>query len=182
MEYIVNYTVSGIGSEWYFHKLGMCCYPLKRLFCKNLGSVAGGSFLTAFFYLPGLVVSFLAERVDSCVCNCLDLARGDAYTYIYLTGNSYCPSVRQVQYLCARSRICRENESALAIYAFCGRLGVALFSLLITYCIMKDNSLDQQVPFTLLAALFFLCLYLTSYLGDVHTLLAQALVVCFLSE
>lgn len=101
--------MSGIACEWYFHKLGMLCYPLRRLVCKNIGSVIGGSLLTGFFYLPALVISFLAPDMDCAVCNLFDLARSDVYSYIYLTGNSYCPSSRQTQYLCRRSRTCREN-------------------------------------------------------------------------
>jgi hypothetical protein len=102
-------VISGIADEWYFHKLDMLCYPLKRLFAKNLGSVVGGSLLTGLLYLPALLVSFLAPNVDCALCNFFDLARTDVYAYIYLTGNSYCPSSRQTQYLCRRSRICRGN-------------------------------------------------------------------------
>jgi hypothetical protein len=100
-------VISGIADEWYFHKLNMMCYPFKRLFAKNLGSVVGGSLFSGFFYLPALLVSLFAPSVDCTVCNFFDLARSDVYAYIYLTGNSYCPSSRQAQYLCKRSRICR---------------------------------------------------------------------------
>jgi hypothetical protein len=104
-----NYVVSGIADEWYFHKLHMLCYPLKRLLTKNLGSVAGGSLFSGLFYIPSLVISLLAPETDCTACNFFDLTRSDVYAYIYLTGNSYCPSSRQMQYLCLRSRICRQN-------------------------------------------------------------------------
>ena len=99
--------ISGIADEWYFHKMHLFCYPLKRLFTKNFGSVVGGSLLSGLFYIPSLLVSFLAPQIDSTVCNFFDLPRSDVYAYIYLTGNSYCPSSRQAQYLCLRSRICK---------------------------------------------------------------------------
>jgi hypothetical protein len=43
---------------------GIFCWPLKRLFTKNFGSVVGGSLFTGFFYIPALIISFLASRVD----------------------------------------------------------------------------------------------------------------------
>lgn len=137
--HLVNYVMSGIADEWYFHKIDTLCYPLRRFFLKNIGSVVGGSLLTGFFYLPALILSFLAPNADCTLCNLFDLARSDVYSYIYLTGNSYCPSSRQVQYLCRRSRICRENENATAIYAFAARLTTALLAVLIVYWISKAN-------------------------------------------
>lgn len=52
--------VSGNAIEWYFRNennnfKSHCCHPFSRLLCKNWGSVAGGSFLNAFFNLFDLV-------------------------------------------------------------------------------------------------------------------------------
>lgn len=54
---VVNYVVSGNSVEWYFrdenNQYGShCCHPFSRMVKKNWGSVAGGSFLNAFFTLP----------------------------------------------------------------------------------------------------------------------------------
>lgn len=82
---------------------------MKRLFTKNLGSLAGGSFLGSLFFIPSMLISIFCARVDSCCCNFFDLAREDAYTWIYLSGNSFCPSSRECQYLSRRSSICKMN-------------------------------------------------------------------------
>lgn len=52
----VNYVVSGNAVEWYFRNQdnnykSHCCNSFTRLLCKNWGSVAGGSFLNAFFII-----------------------------------------------------------------------------------------------------------------------------------
>lgn len=48
---LVNFMVSGNASEWYIKngQKSNCCIPVGRYFCKNFGSVVGGSFLNAFF-------------------------------------------------------------------------------------------------------------------------------------
>lgn len=49
---VVNFLVSGNAVEWYFKpavNASHCCKPFSRLLCKHWGSVAGGSFLNAFF-------------------------------------------------------------------------------------------------------------------------------------
>lgn len=150
----------------------MLCYPIKRLFTKNLGSVVGGSFLTAFFYIPELIISFLTPGKDCCFCNFFDMARSDAYAYIYLTGNSYCPSSRQTQYLCLRSRICRDSESSLYIYALFTRLAIAFASVLLVYWITRDNLVDEKVPMFLLIGVFLICLYIICYFADIHAVIA----------
>lgn len=48
--------VSGNAVEYYFRNQNNqyqshCCHPFTRLLAKNWGSVAGGSFLNAFFTL-----------------------------------------------------------------------------------------------------------------------------------
>jgi hypothetical protein len=79
----------------------------KKCLRFNFGSVAGGSFINGFFYFPSLIINLICPRIDFFLCNIFDLVRSDSYSYIGLTGNSYCPSVRQCQYLCYRSNICR---------------------------------------------------------------------------
>ena len=112
--YLVNYLISGQACDWYFRLNTSWYSPLRYLVCKNLGSVIGGSFLSALFFLPSLIISALLPKADCCLCNLFDLARSDVYAWIYLSGNSYCPSSRQTQYLCRRSAICRANESVMA--------------------------------------------------------------------
>ena len=98
--------MSGNAIDWYFRIKPNCCISCKAWICKHVGSVAGGSFLGAFFYIPGLIINICCNGMDCC---CLDFPRPDAYPYLYMTGASYCPSVRQSQYLCSRSKICRGN-------------------------------------------------------------------------
>ena len=104
--YTVNLCVSGNAVDWYFQQPVKCFESMKAWICKHAGSVAGGSFLGAFLYIPMLIIDLFCNGFDCC---CLDFPRSDAYSYLYMTGTSYCPSVRQSQYLCQRSKICRGN-------------------------------------------------------------------------
>lgn len=169
---LVNYLVSGLSCEWYFGHPTSWYTPVKRLFCKNLGSVAGGSFLSSLFFLPSLFFSIIAPKSDWCLCNFFDLTRSDVYTWIYLSGNSYCNSSRQTQYLCNRSATCRSNESLISVYTVVSRVVVALIGLMIVYWIARDNMVESKVPAHLLLGMFFICLYVTCYCSDLHALVA----------
>lgn len=129
---IVNLCVSGNAVDWYFRKNPNFCVSFKAWLCKHAGSVAGGSFLGAFFYIPYLIIDICCNGMD---CGCLDFPRSDAYPYLYMTGASYCPSVRQCQYLCSRSKICRGNESTNFMYSLSARIIPTLITLLIIYWI-----------------------------------------------
>lgn len=170
--YIVNYIISGLSCEWYFRNDATWYTPVKRLFTKNIGSIAGGSFLSSLFFIPSLLISFLFPTTDCCLCNFFDLTRSDVYAWIYLSGNSYCPSSRQTQYLCNRSAICRANESVLSVYTFVARVVLALVSVMIAYWIARDNLVESKVPPYLLLGIFFACLYITCYCSDLHAIIA----------
>jgi hypothetical protein len=149
---------------------------------KNIGSIASGSLLSGLFYIPSLIISFLCPEVDCCFFNLFDLTRTDAYSYIYLTGNSYCPSSRQTRYLCQRSKICRENQTSTTIYAFAARIFLSLLTILIVYWISHDNLVDYKVYGVLLVLIFLISLYVTCYFVDVHAIIAEAIIICFLCE
>jgi hypothetical protein len=107
--YSDNYIISGLSCEWYFKRETTWYTPVRRLFCRNIGSVASGSLLSSILFIPSLLVSFFFPSSDCCLCNFFDLTRSDSYAYIYLTGNSFCPSSRHAQYLCHRSAISKAN-------------------------------------------------------------------------
>jgi len=59
---------------------------------------------------------------------------------------------------------------------------MSLSVVLLTFWIAKSYLSDGKVPLLLLVGVFFICLYVTCYLVDLHTVAAEALMVCFLSE
>lgn len=166
--FLVNFCVSGVAVQWYFKKDLQVCYPIKAFITKHFGSVAGGSFLRSFMFIPHFFVDLFCNHKNACCCNCCDLPRGDAYPYIYMTSASYCPSVRQVQYLCKRSDICRGNQSTNLYYSLAARLVVALSSTLITYWILQSHMYHSIVnPYVLLGT-FLIGVFITSYFIDIH--------------
>ncbi len=178
----VNYCVSGCACQWYIGKDYSCCQPLKWALLKNFGSIVGGSFINGFLYLPSLVVNLFCSELDICCCNCLDLPRFDVYSYIYLTGNSYCPSVRQCQYLCKRSEIARTNESTLRIYSLAARIFICLVTMLCCYWMGSDYLVGEKLPMYMLLGALCIGLYMSSYFVDIHVDVAEALQTCFLAE
>lgn len=179
--YLVNFCVSGVAVQWYFRKDIQLCYPLKAFITKHFGSVAGGSFLRSFMFIPHFFVDLFCNHRDACCCNCCDLPRGDAYPYLYMTSTSYCPSVRQAQYLCKRSDICRGNQSTNFYYSLAARLVLALSSTLIAYWILQSNMYHSIVnPYVLLGT-FLIGVFITSYFIDIHVDIAEALMISFLA-
>lgn len=160
--------MSGCAIQWYFNKPVQCFYPFKAFITKHFGSVAGGSFLNAFLYIPNIFIDLCCNNMDNMLCNCLDLPRNDAYPYIYMTSTTYCPAVRQVQYLCKRSRICKGNESTNIFYALAARLVIALSTMLIAYWIMQRSITYSIVNPYVLLAVFFMALFVTCYFVDIH--------------
>ena len=152
---------------------------MKLLVYKNFGSVISGSLLTAFFYIPSLIVSFFFSEVDCCLCNFFDILRGDIYPYIYLTGSTYCNSARQCQYLCERSDLCNGSESANTIYSLAARIVLSITTVLIVYW-MGEGMLEENA-YSLLGA-FFIGLYVTCYFVDIHIDVSEALLITFLCE
>lgn len=138
--------------------------------------------INGFFYLPSLLINLFFPRVDFFCCNLFDLVRTDAYSYIGLTGNSYCPSVRQTQYLCYRSSVCRENESTNSFYCLAARIFVALGSILIVYFLAKDSLVEEKIPPLLLLGLFFIGLYISCYFVDIQINSCEGFLTAFLAE
>lgn len=165
--------------DWYFRKNPNFCVSFKAWICKHVGSVAGGSFLGAFFYIPCLIIDICCNGMD---CGCLDFPRSDAYPYLYMTGASYCPSVRQCQYLCSRSKICRGNESTNFMYSLSARIIPTLVTLLIVYWISWTTLNYQSINEYLLLGIFFIGLYIVCFFVDIHVCVAEALMISFLAE
>ena len=129
-----------------------------------------------------MIVNFFCSTVDCCCCNCFDMLRGDVYGYMYLTGDSYCQSARQCQYLCDRSEICEENQSTNSVYSLAARLVIALSTVLITYWIGYSTlSEAQENPYSLIGA-FFISLFISCYFVDIHIDIAEAILITFLCE
>ena len=138
--------------------------------------------MNAFLFIPNIFIDLCCNNSNFICCNCLDLPRGDAYPYIYMTSTSYCPSVRQVQYLCSRSRICKGNESTNTFYSLAARLVIALSTTLIAYWIMQSKLTNSAVNPYVLLGVFFMALFVTCYFVDIHVNIAEALMVAFLAE
>lgn len=179
----VNFIISGNASEWYVTngEQDHCLLPVKRLLCKNWGSVVGGSFLNAFFnFFDFLYETFrcypegccgkcapLCGKISKlCCCNCYDLVRNDAYSYINLTGIPYCNSARNCQALCNNSRLFIGNQSVMFFYRLTAHAFCVGLAALLAYWMMKSRN-DGIHPGTLIIILI-LSYCLVTYFIDIH--------------
>jgi hypothetical protein len=69
----------------------------------------------------------------------------------------------------------------LAIYSFFSRIVISFAAILIVYWITRDSLVEEKVPFTLLVGVFFISLYISSYFADIQAIVAEALMLCFLT-
>ncbi len=70
----------------------------------------------------------------------------------------------------------------MALYTFAARVATAFIALLLTYWITSSKLVDSQVPMIVMVGVLMGCLYVSSYFSDVHAIVAEALMVCFLTE
>ena len=70
----------------------------------------------------------------------------------------------------------------MALYSFAARIATAFIALLFTYWMTSSRLVDAQVPITVMVGVFMGCLYVSSYFSDLHAIVAEALMVCFLTE
>jgi hypothetical protein len=59
---------------------------------------------------------------------------------------------------------------------------MSLSVVLLIFWIAWNNLSEGKVSLFLVLGVFFICLYVTCYLVDLHTVAAEALMVCFLTE
>lgn len=169
--------------------------PVKRLLCKNWGSVAGGSFLNAFFnFFDFLYETFrcypegccgkcapLCTKISKlCCCNCYDLVRNDAYSYINLTGIPYCNSARNCQSLCNNSKLFIGNQSVMFFYRLCAHAFCVGTTTLLAYWMMKSRIEGIHVGSLIATLILVYCV--VTYFIDIHADSAQALQIAYLTE
>ena len=140
---------------------------IRDRFRYNWGSVAGGSFLNAFFspfnfvfeifrcYSDGAcsILSKFSLCLSYACCNHFcDLIRTDSYAYINLTGLPYCNASRNCQALIEYSKLFIGSQSVLYFYRICAHIfcwGVAgiIGFILINGTISSNNhSPDISMP------------------------------------
>ncbi len=145
--------MSGGSTDWYWNRpANTSCYaPYQRLICKHWGSVAGGSFLNAFFTIPTLIMELLVCHPQACCtglgttcynsCSWLtcffDLVRTDAYSYMNLSGIPFCNSARQAKKINERNPSYIGSHSPMAHYRFAAHAFLVPITLLASWFILR---------------------------------------------
>lgn len=171
-----------------------CCIPVSRFFKYNFGSVAGGSFLNAFFNFIDFLFETLRCYPDGCCgmcapcsnlfsrcCGCFfDLVRNDAYSYINLTGIPYCNAARNCEVLCNSSRLFVGSQSVLFFYRLCAHTFCVGLTVLISYALMKGKISGINTWSLVLIILLSYCI--VTYFIDIHADAAEGLQISYLLD
>ena len=174
--------ISGNASEWYI-KNGQktnCCLPVSRYFCRNFGSVVGGSFLNAFFnFFDFLFETLRCYPEGACgkcskicglfskfSCGICDLVRNDAYSYINLTGIPYCNAARNCEVLCSSSNLFIGSQSVMFFYRLCAHIFCVGITVFIAYFMMKARI--NGINITSLLIILILAYCIVTYFIDIH--------------
>lgn len=145
---------------------------IRRLFTKNWGSIAAGSFVNAFFELPTLLVELIICRKGTCCskagdfcensCSCLDyvfnLVRTDAYTYINLAGIPFCDSGRECTKICHFNNQFVGNYNPMKHFRFITHVFLVSIGTLLGYIFIEIRLIQVTFwhIFTLIVAIFAL--------------------------
>lgn len=176
----------------------------------NYGSVALGSFLNGFLFLPELLYDLLTVRRSltqpeekgpcgflaspfHCFCgamiNLMQLIREDAYAYVNLTGAPYCTSASCCEYLCHRSEKLEGGRSAnrvdiplLQIFRLTAHLWLLALIVIIGYSIDKEQLLNADVSPKALLCIFAGGYFIVTYFVLTHSDSAEGLLITFLAE
>jgi hypothetical protein len=100
--------------------------------------------------------------------NTFNLIRTDAYSYINLTGVSYCNAAKQCEYICHRSPVFEGSQSAIRIYRIGSHVMIISLSLIISYFVSKKLLLNNDVSFMALVCVFFVTYSTAAYFLLIH--------------
>lgn len=194
--YVVNFCVSGNATDWYwFRPANTSCYaPYQRLVCRHWGSVAGGSFLNAFFTIPTLIMELFICHPQTCcsgignVCynSCswltcfFDLVRTDAYSYINLSGIPFCNAARQAKKINERNPTYVGSQSPMNHYRFAAHAFLISAAILMTWFILRARVWNANLWhwIVLIVVLYAILNWFINILGDA----AEGIQTSFLVE
>ena len=180
--HLVNFCVSNHSVNYYLKRdCGLCQIPATfKLILLHFGSLVGGSFINAFFFIPDMIGDFVRICIpgesENCCTKLLDLVRSDAYSYIALTGNPFCNSAKYCEYLTNESMACDGNQSSMRIYRICAHL-----------CIVGTTSIlglyiKGTVEAYTIAAVLILGIFVSTFIISYHSDASEALLIMFLLE
>lgn len=100
--------------------------------------------MNAFFGITDFIFDAIIPPLDDgnscyyCInrfAGFFDLARSDALSIVYLSGNAYCNSARYAEYLANKSSNTAYSQSASRIYRFSAHFSIAATASLIAFWI-----------------------------------------------
>lgn len=121
--------------------------------CKHLGSVIACAFMNAFFGIADFIFDALIPELpnENGCYNCInkfaayfDLARSDALTIVYVSGNAYCNSARYCEYIAGKMgrsiRTSSESQTSSRVYRYTSHFGIGCFICLLAFWVFGLSS------------------------------------------
>ena len=183
-----NYLISAEAVKWYYGKGSACGNGVFTLVCKHLGSVIACAFMNAFFGIADFVFDAIIPTFnDSNGCfYCInrfagffDLARSDALTMVYLSGNAFCNSARYCEYIANRSSDTSYSQSASRIYRFSAHFAIAG---VVTLAAFWFFGLKNEVSISAMGILLLISMGVATFFISIHADAGEAILILYLME
>lgn len=108
-----------------------------------------------------------------------DLARSDALTVVYVSGNAYCNSARYCEYLTHKISDTAYSQSASRIYRLCAHFALAgIITLVAFWCF----GLKAEVSIPAMLILLFVSMGVATFFISLHADAGEAILILYLME
>ncbi len=183
-----NYLISAEAVEWYYKKPSALGNAAFTLVCKHIGSVIACAFMNGFFGIADFIFDAIIPPMDEtngcyhCInrfAGFFDLARSDAMTIVYATGNAYCNSARYCEYLASKKSNTEYSQSASRIYRYCAHFALSGIISLVAFWIF---GLTAELSIPAMIILLFMSMGVATFFISLHADAGEAILILYLME
>jgi hypothetical protein len=179
-----NFIVSGYSTLWYYDQIeGNMITPYRNYITKHLGSVIACAFMTGFFALADAIFDLVRgahHAHDNAICDActsfFDLVRSEAMAYINLWGNPYCNSARYCEYLCDKSTVLQESQSASRSYR------IAAYAVLTGFTSLLGLYVNGEISLYGMGLIMIISLQITNFFVQINADAADGILMTYLSN
>jgi hypothetical protein len=144
--------------------------------------------MNGFFGITDFIFDALIPNLDDsngcyyCInrfAGFFDLARSDALTIVYVSGNAFCNSARYCEYLTHKISDTAYSQSASRIYRLCAHFALAGVISLVAFW---GFGLKAEVSIPAMIVLLFISMGVATFFISLHADAGEAILILYLME